>query len=115
MKLCLTNFFGCGRRVLVALVLSGATAAATEITFDIGASTGVKKAVSAPFDVLNGTSLQGQTLSINFVFGSGRFGRLFTVSNSSLMAGLSLNTNSGGFPPMVWMGRAICSINRVSR
>jgi hypothetical protein len=96
MKFCLTNLLGWGHRVLFALVLSGATAAADEITFEIGANTGVKKSVSAPFDVLNGISLQGQTLSINFVFGPGHFGRLFSVSDSSLTAGLTVNTSAAG-------------------
>jgi hypothetical protein len=96
MKLRLTNLLDSGRGILLALVLSGATAAATDINFDIGASTGVKTAVSAPFAALSGTSLQGQTLSINLVFGPGQFGRLFTVSDSSLTAGLTLNTNAAG-------------------
>ena len=96
MKLCLSNLLGCGRGIISALVLSGVTAAASEITFDIGASTGVKNGVSAPFAALSGTSLQGQTLSINFVFGPGQFGRLYTVSDSSLTAGLTLNTSAAG-------------------
>ena len=95
-KLSLTNLLGCGRGIIGALVLSAATAAATGITFDIGASTGVKKEVSVPFGVLGGTSLQGQTLSINFVFGTGHFGRLFTATDSSLTAGLTLNTSAAG-------------------
>jgi len=94
MKLNIANLHG----VTAALLLSAITAAANEITFDIGASSGVKQNVSAPFNLLNGISLQGQTISINFVFGPGHFGRLFTASDSSLTAGLSLQTNWSGSP-----------------
>jgi hypothetical protein len=83
--------------MIAPLVLSAATTvAASEITFEIGGTTGVKSGISLPFDVLNGTALQGQTLSINFIFGNGHFGRLFSVTDSSLAASLTLNTNWSG-------------------
>src|SRR5437762_680496 len=96
MKIALPNWLRCGPGIILALAFSGATAAANEITFDLGASTGVKSGISVPFDALNGTALQGQTISINFIFGSGRFGRIFTATDSSLAAGLTLNTGWSG-------------------
>jgi hypothetical protein len=95
-KFSLKNLFGGGRGIIAAFALSGTVALAGDINFDIGATSGVKTDVSAAFAVLGGTALQGQTLSINFLFGPGQFGRLFSVSDPSLTAGLTLNTNAAG-------------------
>ena len=79
--------------VLFALIT---TSKADPITFEIGVAPGVKTAIAWSTNALNGTSLQGQTLSLDFVFGSVRFGRLFTITDSSLTAMLTLNTNGSG-------------------
>lgn len=93
-----TNLLRYAFVIIGAGALVGASAGASEITFELGGTTGVKAALSVPFNVLSGTALQGQTLSINFVFGTGRFGRLFSVTDSSLAAGLTLSTSLSGSP-----------------
>jgi hypothetical protein len=52
--------------------------------------------VTNSFDALNGTLLQGQTLSLDFTFSSDEFVRLFTVTSSSFVALLKLQTTGLG-------------------
>lgn len=47
-----------------------------------------------PFSDLNGTLLQGQTLSVDFVFSAGEFVRLFTDTNVFFLVGPVLQTDA---------------------
>jgi len=45
---------------------------------------------------MNGTALQGQTLSLDFTFSNGEFVRLFTITSTPFVALLKLQTDSPG-------------------
>src|SRR5437764_7302234 len=72
------------------------SARATTIDLDLGTPPHVTSKVTNSFDALNGTALQGQTLSLDFTFSHGEFVRLFTVTSSPFVALLKLQTNSPG-------------------
>jgi len=69
-------------------------ARATTIQVGLGPS-GIFTDVDVPFSDLNGVSLSGQTLSLDFIFSPGQFVRLFSVT-SDLEVSLKLQTNSPG-------------------
>lgn len=70
------------------------SASATSIGLDF--PTGVTSDVSASFSALDGTSLAGQTLSVDFTFSNDRFVRIFTITNPSFAVLLTLQTNGSG-------------------
>src|SRR5947209_530693 len=70
------------------------SARATTIDLDLGTPPHVTSNVTNSFDALNGTALQGQTLSLDFTFSHSEFVRLFTVTSSPFVALLKLQTNS---------------------
>jgi hypothetical protein len=70
------------------------SARATTMHLDLGTSPQVTCKVTNSFDALNGTALQGQTLSLDFRFSHGEFVRLFTVTSSPFVALLKLQTSS---------------------
>ena len=72
------------------------SARATTIDLDLGTPPHVTSNVTNSFDALNGTALQGQTLSLDFTFSHGEFVRLFTVTSNPFVALLKLQTNSSG-------------------
>jgi hypothetical protein len=69
-------------------------AKATTIDLDLGTSPHVTSKVTNSFDALNGTALQGQTLSLDFTFSHGEFVRLFTITSKPFVGLLKLQTNS---------------------
>ena len=69
------------------------SARATTISLDLGTPPRVTSNVTNSFDALNGTALQGQTLSLDFTFSHGEFVRLFTVTSAPFVALLKLQTN----------------------
>jgi len=71
-------------------------AKATTIDLDLGPPPHVTSKVTNSFAALNGTALQGQTLSLDFTFSNGEFVRLFTVTSNPFVALLKLQTNSSG-------------------
>jgi hypothetical protein len=71
-------------------------AKAITIDLDLGTSPHVTSKVTNSFDAMNGTALQGQTLSLDFTFSNGEFVRLFTVTSNAFVALLKLQTNSSG-------------------
>ena len=71
-------------------------AEATTIDLDLGPPPRVTSKVTNSFAALNGTALQGQTLSLDFTFSNGEFVRLFTVTSNPFVALLKLQTNSSG-------------------
>ena len=81
--------------IIAALSLGAiGSARATTINLDLGARHHVTWKVTNSFAALNGTDLQGQTLSLDFTFSHGEFVRLFTITNNSFVALLKLQTNS---------------------
>src|SRR5438094_6109392 len=70
------------------------SARATTIDLDLWTPPHVTFKVTNSFDALNGTALQGQTLSLDFTFSHSEFVRLFTVTSSPFVALLKLQTNS---------------------
>ena len=70
------------------------SARATTIGLDLGSPPRVTSNVTNSFDALNGIALQGQTLSLDFTFSHGEFVRLFTVTSTSFVALLKLQTSS---------------------
>jgi len=83
---------------IIAAVSLGAigSARATTIDLDLGTPPHVTSKVTNSFDALNGTVLQGQTLSLDFTFSHAEFVRLFSVTPKSFIALLKLQTNSPG-------------------
>jgi len=71
------------------------SAAATTIWLNLGPSM-VTSNVNTSVDVLNGTTLQGQTLSLDFQFLNGKFVRLFSITSDSFLTLLRLQTNGSG-------------------
>jgi hypothetical protein len=69
---------------------------ATIIGIDLGHSPQIVSQMTAPLSGLNGTALQGQTLSLDLTFLNGEFTRLFTVTSNSFIALLTLQTNGSG-------------------
>jgi len=82
---------------IIAAVSLGAigSARATTIDLDLGTPPHVTSKVTNSFDAMNGTALQGQTLSLDFTFSNGEFVRLFTIT-TPFIALLKLQTNSPG-------------------
>jgi hypothetical protein len=83
---------------IVAVISLGTvgSAQATNIGLDLGGAPHVTSTVANSFDALNGTALQGQTLSLDFTFSHGEFVRLFTITSPSFEVLLSLQTNGSG-------------------
>ena len=66
------------------------------IDLDLGTPPHVTSKVTSSFDAMNGTTLQGQTLSLDFRFSNGEFVRLFTITSPPFLAVIHLQTNSSG-------------------
>lgn len=81
---------------LVLCLVARTAADATQISLDLGPSHTVTSHVATTFNDLNGTHLQGQTLSLDWVFSGGKFARLFSVTNPSFAILLTLNTSGSG-------------------
>lgn len=83
---------------IIAAVSLGAigSARATTIDLDLRTPPHVTSRVTSSFDAMNGTTLQGQTLSLDFRFSNGEFVRLFTITSTPFLALLKLQTNSSG-------------------
>jgi VPDSG-CTERM motif len=69
---------------------------ATVISIDLGPSPNITNHVGAMFRDLNGTSLDGQSLSLDFLFSNGKFARLFSVTNPQFAILVTLNTTGSG-------------------
>ena len=81
---------------VISAVSLGAVGSArgTTISLDLGTPPRVTSQVTNSFDALNGTALQGQTLSLDFTFSHGEFVRLFTATPAPFVALLKLQTSS---------------------
>lgn len=80
----------------VSIVTAARSACATAFVIDLGNSHHVTSQVTAPFDGLNGTSLLGQTVSLDLTWANGNFGRVFTITAPSFDAAITLQTNGSG-------------------
>jgi hypothetical protein len=71
-------------------------AGATLIKIDLGAAPNITSQASSPFAALDGITLHGQTLSLDFSFLNGEFVRLFSITSDSFHAQISLQTSGMG-------------------
>jgi hypothetical protein len=69
---------------------------AIAIQIDLGNPGTLSNDLAVAFNGLNGTSLLGQTLSLDFTFTNQEFVRIFTVTSDSFIAGLNLQTDGSG-------------------
>ena len=86
----------CGIVALILSLFGWSIAHATPISIDLGSSPNIATHVDTFFSDLNGTSLQGQTLSLDFLFANGKFARLFSVTDPSFAILITLNTSGSG-------------------
>ena len=88
MKVCLI--------VAVALLTLASSEAVRGITINLGPPGTLATDTTISFSNLNGTGLLGQTLSVDFVFTSSEFVRLFTVT-TDFSVSMTLQTSSSSF------------------
>jgi hypothetical protein len=93
-------------QVVMMLALAGAKQLqATAIEIDLGPPliyTGINAKVGPiPFSDLNGLSVNGSALSLDFSFSNNEFVRLFSNTSPSFEVGITLFTNAGTFPSVV--------------
>ena len=81
---------------VVLLIVACSAARATQISVNLGPAPQITSHVQAAFSNLNGTHLQGQTLSLDFSFANNEFGRLFSVTSPSFEVMITLQTNGSG-------------------
>jgi len=94
----MARFFTIRHLALLAFVqvlTSVEIAQANSIQINLGPSPALSTDLAIPFSSLNGTTLSGQNLSLNFVFSSPEFVRLFSVT-SDFEVSVKLHTNSLG-------------------
>jgi hypothetical protein len=72
------------------------SAGATPIKIGLGASPNITSYVADSFAALDGTALQGQTLSLDFSFLNGEFVRLFSITSRLFDAQIFLQTSGLG-------------------
>ena len=88
------------RRAILASVLFSFIhlADAAPIVVSLGPShTITSQTPSSPFNALNGTPLDGQSLSVDFSFSNNEFARVFSVTSDDFQAVIKLQTNNLGF------------------
>ena len=73
-----------------------ARAGATLINIGLGGSPKITSGDGASFTDLNGTVLQGQTLSLDFSLSNGKFVRLFSITSNTFDIQITLQTNGSG-------------------
>ena len=74
----------------------GPNAKAIAIAINLGAPPNITSQVTTSFDALNGLTLAGQDVSLDFTFTSAEFVRLFTVTSGSFSTLVTLQTNGSG-------------------
>jgi hypothetical protein len=77
-------------------LLAWSSAKAMPISIDLGSSPNITSYVGTTFSDLNGTQLQGQTLSLDFNFANGKFARLFSITNPTFELAITLQTSGSG-------------------
>ncbi len=80
----------------LALLTAARSACATPFVIDLGNSRQITSQVSASFGGLDGTTVLGQSLSLDLTWANGKFGRLFTITSPSFEAAITLRTNGSG-------------------
>lgn len=86
----------CGFIALGLFLFAPSVSHAVPISIDLGAAPNITSQVQTTFSDLNGTLLQGQSLSLDFLFSNGKFARLFSVTNPSFAVLITLNTTGSG-------------------
>jgi hypothetical protein len=81
---------------LLCLFLQGVKTYAIEVSLG-SPHTITSQTPLSPFNALNGTPLDGQSLSVDFSFSNNEFARIFTVTSADFQASIKLQTNSMGF------------------
>src|ERR1700737_2018616 len=71
----------------------GADAKAIAIAINLGASPHITPQVTTSFDALNGLTVAGQAVSLDFTFTGAEFVRLFTITSQSFSTLVTLQTN----------------------
>jgi hypothetical protein len=71
-------------------------AGATSINIGLGASPNITSDYEASFTDITGTGLQGQTLSLDFLFLNGKFVRLFNATSNTFDILITLQTSGAG-------------------
>ena len=91
------NQFGASIIITSLLTFFGGEARAVLISADLGAPHTLTNHTSpSSFDTLDGTRLNGQTLSLNVSFLNGEFVRLFNITSWTFDAVIKLQTNGSG-------------------
>jgi hypothetical protein len=81
---------------LLCLFMQGVKAYAIEVSLG-PPHTITSQTPLSPFDGMNGTPLEGESLSVDFSFSNNEFARIFTVTSADFQASIKLQTNSMGF------------------
>jgi len=81
--------------VALAIVASSEAVQGVSIQISLGAPGALSFDTKVPFNDLNGTALLGQSVSVDFMFTSSEFARLFTVTTDPLVL-LTLQTKNSG-------------------
>lgn len=81
---------------VMAVLTCGGSAYAIPVGIDLGKAPRITAQFTSPFDALNGVSLNGQSLSLNFLFTKGEFVRLFSVTQAPFDVSITLQTNGLG-------------------
>jgi hypothetical protein len=71
-------------------------ARAIAISLDLGPAPNITSEFTTSFSALNGVSLGGQSLSLDFTFTNAEFVRLFTITSESFSTLITLQTNGAG-------------------
>jgi hypothetical protein len=86
----------CGLMALCLCFVAWSASNATPISIDLGPSPNITTHRDTFFNDLNGTPLQSQTLSLNFLFADGKFARLFSVTDAHFAVLITLKTSGSG-------------------
>jgi hypothetical protein len=86
----------CGVIAFCLCLVAWSASNATPISIDLGPSPHITTHVDTSFSDLNGTPLQGQSLSLDFLFANAKFVRLFSVTDPQFTVLITLNISGSG-------------------
>ena len=82
--------------VVICAAFLPSAARAIAISLDLGPAPNITSEFTTSFSALNGVSLGGQNLSLDFTFTNAQFVRLFTITSESFSTLVTLQTNGTG-------------------
>ena len=83
--------------IIIAFLVFPSSLSASFVSVDLGPShTITSETPPASFDSLNGTPLDGQSVSLDFSFSNNEFVRIFSVTSYTFQASIELGTNGSG-------------------